>query len=139
MNQQKVEFRFRKRYYKRGNKWWYKTWVNLAHEPEEDWVEVDLPEIPEAKGKPEYAKPKAFADPRKGGYGSEYWPFNWKKALQYAPYRQGVYNAIKSNWTDGYWKYEASKLLYWVLDQVETLEEVADNAIEAEKKPWFLP
>lgn len=73
-------------------------------------------------------KPKAFANPLADGYGREEWPFSKTKALKDGRYRAGVRNAIRADWTDGYWKYQARKLMYEVLDILTHAQLAAEDA-----------
>lgn len=73
---------------------------------------------------------KAFANPAHKGYGGpeDPWPFNSRRALNDARYRQGVKNAMRADWTAQNWKFEAKKLMDRVDAQLAVieLEEIKD-------------
>lgn len=69
--------------------------------------------------------PKAFADPRGRGYGSELWPFDIKRAYQDVRYRTGIRNALNGDWTASNWKFAARSALLRVLNDLLALDEMA--------------
>lgn len=75
----------------------------------------------------DYAKPKAFADPRKPGYGGGEWPFDRNLAYISPSFRTGIRKAINAKWTDGYWKHEARRILQEVLGDLLAVYDIDDE------------